>query len=710
MQWTGDRNAGFSRADPARLFAPLIMDPVYGYQAINVEAQERSAYSLLNWMRRMAALRRQHRVFGRGTLEFLRPSNRKILAYVRRYEDDIVLCVANLARSIQPVELDLSEFKGYTPVEMLGQTDFPRITDAPYVLTLGVYGFYWFKLQLNPTPIVSRLASQEPEVREEAPALFMGAAWDTLLEGNVRGLIERDLLPDYVRRQRWFGGKARQLARVRFADWGLVRRAPAPVFATVLQAEYADGGQEHYFLPLAMSGGTDAQAVERQHPNAVLARITGARKGIVYDAAMDARAGSALFDVISDGESLSLRNGTLRGWATPTLEILRGSQPLEAAPASTEQSNSMISFGDRLLLKLFRKFEAGPNPDVEITSHLALNAGFARSPRLGGAIDYQRNGAPAAPVAMLQARITSQADGWHHAIDELRRYYERAAVCGSPAPETIAAIALPWIPLTRTPIPREPLDMIASYLESASTLGRRTAEMHLALAAGDDAAFAPEPLMPDERRAIARRMAEDAGRALAAIEPQLPRLPEETAAQARELLSVRDRIIRSFDAVAATVTPVSRIRVHGDYHLGQVLWAENDYYIIDFEGEPARPLAERRARQLALKDVAGMLRSFGYAAYAGLVASAAMRPDDFPRLEPWARVWESWTSASFLRTYLDVTAGAPFLPPSPSETGLLLDAFVLDKALYELRYELNSRPDWVRIPLWSILRYLRGTE
>jgi maltose alpha-D-glucosyltransferase/alpha-amylase len=707
MQWTGDRNAGFSKADPARLYAPLIMDAVYGYQGLNVEAQERSPYSLLNWMRRMIALRRQHRVFGRGTLEFLRPANRKILAYIRRFGEDVILCVANLGRSIQPVELDLSEFRGYTPVEMLGQTEFPRINDQPYVLTLGIYGFYWFMLKLNPSPIAQRIAADEPPVREEARALFMGAAWDTLLEGNVRGLMERDLLPDYVRRQRWFGGKARQLSRVRFADWGLIRRTPSPVFATILQAEYLDGGREHYFLPLAMSHGAEAHAVERQHANAVLARITGARKGVVFDASFDPRAGAALLDVIARRESLPLREGILRGWSTPELEPLRGAQPLEAAPASSEQSNSMIGFGQRLLLKLFRRFEPGPNPDVEITEHLAMNTQFSRSPRLAGGLEYRPRAGEASAVGMLQARINSQGDGWHHAINELGRFYERAAVCGAPSAETAAGVSLPWIALTRAVIPREALDVIATYLENAATLGKRTAEMHRALAENHAPAFAPEPLDAQARRAMAQRMAADAARTLESIEPQLPRLPEDTSKQARVLLSRRDRMSHVFDALANTTTAVSRIRVHGDYHLGQVLWAENDYYIIDFEGEPARSLAERREKHLALKDVAGMVRSFGYAAYAGLSAYAATRPDDFHRLQPWARAWETWTCAAFLRTYFDLSSGAAYMPSSANETEQLLDAFVLDKALYELRYELNNRPDWVRIPLWSVLRYVQ---
>ncbi|HSL24305.1 MAG TPA: maltose alpha-D-glucosyltransferase [Vicinamibacterales bacterium] len=706
MQWTGDRNAGFSRADPARLFAPVIMDSVYGYPAINVEAQERSPYSLLNWMKRMISLRRQHQVFGRGTLEFLRPANRKILAYLRRYENEVVLCVANLSRSIQPVELDLSAFRGFTPVEMLGQTEFPRIGDQPYVLTLATYGFYWFQLQQKPLPAATRVVPAEPEAREEAPALFMGAAWDTLLDGTVRVLIERDRLAEFVRQQRWFGGKGRETRRARFVDWGPLRRQPAPVFATIVEVEYADEAREHYFLPLTMSGGGRAEAIERQHARAVLARITGARKGIVHDASVDGEAGGVLLQAIAGGESYTLRHGVLRGIPAKACASLQGSDSLEITPASADQSNSMMVVGNHMLLKLFRRVEPGPNPDVEITRRLGEDGRFARVPQLAGAIEYQPREQPPADVAMLQARIASQADGWQHALGELSRYYERVAVCGAPQEYTLQAESLSWIELTRAALPAEVMELVGAYLESASTLGRRTAEMHLALAAVPDPAFVPEPANAAMLRAASEHMMRDAARTIGEIEPLLPRLSAESASQARTLASRSGRVARALDAVAAARSPVSRIRVHGDYHLGQVLWAENDYYIIDFEGEPARPLGERREKQLALKDIAGMLRSFGYAAYAGLFTFSSTRPDDFARLEPWARAWQLWTSAAFLRTYFDVAGGAEFIPASPADTDRLLDAFVLDKALYEMRYELNNRPEWVRIPLGNILHLL----
>ena len=265
MQWTGDRNAGFSRADPARLFAPPVMDPVYGYQAINVEAQERAPFSLLNWMKRMIGLRKQFQVFGRGTIEFLPAENRKILAYLRRYKDDEILCVANLSRSVQPVELDLSRFKGRTPVEMLFLTEFPTIGELPYFLTLPGYFSYWFRLQQSPSPISARVPHEAAPVRE-APALFMGVAWDTLLDGNVRTLIERDLLIPFLQRQRWFGGKARRVRSARFIDWGVLRRGAQPLFVTIVDVNYEDGERDSYFLPLAICAAAEARGVEERSP------------------------------------------------------------------------------------------------------------------------------------------------------------------------------------------------------------------------------------------------------------------------------------------------------------------------------------------------------------------------------------------------------------------------------------------------------------
>ncbi|HEY3886386.1 MAG TPA: alpha-glucosidase C-terminal domain-containing protein, partial [Vicinamibacterales bacterium] len=327
MQWTSDRNGGFSRVDPARLYAPLIMDPVYGYEAVNVEAQERSPSSLLNWMRRLVALRKQFKVFGRGTLEFLPSANRKVLVYIRRYQDELVLSVANLSRTLQPVELDLSAFKGLTPVEMLGLTEFPRIGELPYFLTVAPYTFYWFRLQQAAAPVavqrVPEIASGQL-IKETLPAFFMGMAWDALLDGNVRTLIEREALMPFLARQRWFGGKARQLRAARFADWGVLRRGEHPAFATIVDVEYTDGGRERYFVPLALSTGAAADAMLSSAPHLALARISGARKGLLVDGAADDAHAATLLDVLDREAPLRTKRGLVRVSRTTAYADVRG--------------------------------------------------------------------------------------------------------------------------------------------------------------------------------------------------------------------------------------------------------------------------------------------------------------------------------------------------------------------------------------------------
>jgi len=696
MQWTGDRNAGFSRADPARLFAPPIMDPVYGYQGLNVEAQERSPFSLLNWMKRMIGLRKQFHVFGRGTIEFLRAQNRKVLAYVRTHEDVTVLCVANLSRSVQPIELDLSRFKGLVPVEMLGLTEFPRIGDLPYFVTLGGYAFYWFRLQQAVAPVTARVPPEEPAEVTETPALFMGVAWDTLLDGNVRTLIERDLLVAFLQRQRWFGGKARPVRSARFVDWGLLRRTPQPLFLTIVEVEFADGGRDRYSLPLTICSHVDAHGLQERAGHAVLANITGARKGVLFDGWLDDRFARTLLEVIEKNDQVRTRAGTVRALHTANFADVRGSDTLAPRRMAAEQSNTSLVFGDRLIVKLFRRLAPGVNPDFEIGRYLTERVGFKRVPAVLGAIEHAGIAEAPTTLAMMQELVESQADGWTHATDEVRRFYDAVQ---SRRPPALNHSAFDYVRMTAAETPAVARELIGGYLDTAERLGRRTGEMHVALASeASDRAFAPEPFTAEDLAAIRTAAIAEAQRAFDAIEAQ-PAVAPELPARRQEVL---DRINRS----PALEFTTSKIRVHGDYHLGQVLWAEGDFFILDFEGEPAKPIDARRAKQSPLKDVAGMIRSFSYAAHAGLFAYTAARPDTFEHFQRWADVWETWTTAAFLRGYFAATAEALFVPRNAAQRDELLGLFVLEKALYELNYELNNRPEWLRIPLFGIRRLL----
>ncbi len=716
MQWTGDRNGGFSRADPARLYAPPIMDPVYGYQAINVEAQARSEYSILSWMRRMLGLRKQLTVFGRGTIEFLPAQNRKALIYIRQLGDETILCVANLSRSVQPVEIDLSRFKGMIPIELLGLTEFPRIGDLPYFLTIGPYAFYWFRLQ-PASSAASRVATDPTMEIVQAPGLLVGAAWETLLEGNVRTLIERERLLPFLQRQRWFGGKARKTRNARFIDWGVLRRGPQPIFLTLIEVEYDDGPRDQYFLPLTVCASADAKGVEERAPHGILATVTGARKGVLFDAWLDDRFALVLLDVLGHQEHAKTRRGTISGSQTAAFAALRGPDDgLRVSRPEREQSNTSIIYGDRLIMKLFRRIEPGINPDFEIGRQLTEKVRFPRVPAVAGALEYERGSQPTT-LAMVQQLVESQADGWTHATDEIGRYYDRIGSVTAP----VVSAPRRFTELATTEIPKRVQEAMGAYIELALKLGRRTGEMHLALAADTtDPAFAPEPFSKDDLKALSSEAVALAQRAFQSLDARLQQQAEEQAGdtdqsgsrqgldveQAHRLVTARDALLDRIRSAPRFEFVCSKIRVHGDYHLGQVLWSEADFYLLDFEGEPARSLPYRRQKQSPLKDVAGMLRSFNYAAYAGLFGQAATRPADFGRLEPWAHIWQTWASAAFLRGYFETVGEASFLPADFAQRDALLRLFMLDKALYELNYELNNRPDWVRIPLWGIFDLL----
>jgi maltose alpha-D-glucosyltransferase/alpha-amylase len=703
MQWSSDRNAGFSRADPARLFAPVIMDPVYGYESINVESQERSPFSLLHWMKRMIALRRQHPVFGRGSLQFIQTWNRKVFVYVRRYEQDIVLCVANLSRTVQPAEVPLAEFAGLTPIELLGQTEFPRISEQPYFLTLAPYGFYWFQLREAPVPMTARTAPV-PDDHVALPSLFVGVVWDSVLDGGLRSIIERQALVPFLQRQRWFGGKARPLTAARFVDWGSLRHGAQPAFLTIVEAEYGDGGRERYVLPLAMSSGREASAIEHERPTAVLARVTGARKGLLHDGLLDDGTCQMLLGAVRDRQHLAMKQGSLRaarmdaaaGWAPDgTLTPITRSAP--------DQSNTSVLFGRRMFMKVFRRIEPGVNPDLEIGEFLG-ERGFARVPPLIGSLSYVRDGHEAAAVAMLQFYVHNQGNAWQVTIEELGRFFDRTLM--HPAPAIAGADAHAWAFEHGAGPPDPVAEAIGTYLTTAEVLGRRTGELHarLAEASPQDAAFAPEALTADDLRAMTRAMQEHAAEQLDRLAASLDRMDDRSRDIARRVLSRREELVRQFDDGQRVREAGRRIRCHGDYHLGQVIVTEGDVMILDFEGEPDRPLAARRAKSSPLRDVAGMLRSFSYAALTGLGAATATRHEDLERLAPWADLWETWVSAACLRAYLHATQGASFLPARAADTETLLQLFMRDKALYELGYELNNRPDWAHIPLAGLLR------
>jgi maltose alpha-D-glucosyltransferase / alpha-amylase len=722
MQWSSDRNGGFSRADPARLYAPPIQDPVYGYQSINVEAQERYPFSLLNWMKRLIAMRRQHRALGRGSLEFVHCPNRKVLAYLRSDDRETILCIVNLSRSVQPAELHLQAQAGLIPVEMLGLTEFPRITDRPYFLTLGAYASYWFTLQREPMQRAARVTASEDAraaITGELPALLMGVDWETALESGTRAVMERQALRPFLQRQRWFGSKSREIKQARFSDWGAVRQGKNPAFLTIVSLEYTDGWTESYFVPLALLADADAERAVLDNPMAVLARITGARKGAIIDGAYDDDMCGRLLELVERGGELTTSRGSAHGLMTGRPLALDSDR--RWTRGNGDQSNSLAFVNDRYLLKLFRRMEPTPNPEFEIGSVLTRR-GFSRTPALMGAIEYLRPNLEPGTLAVVQTVVKHQGSGWEFTVDELRRFYERVSArvtesrpaAGSVAAQTLMAgpseypaqpVRLPAAGLPLHGTLDEPPPFFAAlenwYLASATTLGRRTAELHLSLADVPGAAFVPEPLEAAALSGLADDMQARAQTTLGLLEQRIGTLNETAQPYADAVLTRRHALLKRFDELRSLDRAGSCMRIHGDYHLGQVLRTEEDFVILDFEGEPERSIAQRRAKQSPLRDVAGMIRSYSYAAYAALFAFTIHTLDAQQVLEPWADTWQYWVADAFLSGYR-TTLGSSALVPQGEGWDRMLRAFVIDKALYELRYELNHRPDWVRIPLVGI--------
>jgi maltose alpha-D-glucosyltransferase/alpha-amylase len=700
MQWNGDRNAGFSTATPARLYSPVIMDPVWGYEAINVEAQQDDPSSLLNWMRNMIALRKLFAVFGRGSMEFLDPPNRKILAYLRKYQDQQVLCVANLSRFAQPVDLDLSRLEGMTPVEMLGYVDFPAIDkQQPYRFTMAPYSFLWLELQRR-----EDYAEVGAGVTEQAP-LNATNGWGDIFEGTGALRLETVNLPEFFPKQRWFAGKSRRIKSTHVIDWVPLNASRSAL--ALVEVQFESGPPDIYLTTLAMTFGNAAEELQRTAPNAIVTPIVSSREpGLLHDGAFDDQTCAALFSLIENGCEVNARHARISGVRGKLFGDVLGSAetPLPIRRGSAEQSNTSILYGDRFILKLFRRQEPGVNPDAEIGRYLTEKTTFRQIPPFGGSIECRpaEDGAEPSTLAMLQGLVANEGDGWKWTLEDLNRYLETCAPIAFP--ESTSSDLTDPVALADAPTSQLARDHVGIYLDSATTLGRRTAELHLALASPtNDPAFSPESVSAQDLEPLLLDLRQHASHVFDLLKERLPSLPDEVIEYAAEVLSKRRRILDHFTGLRFENLRTLRTRIHGDYHLGQVLKVKTDFVILDFEGEPARSLAYRRGKQCPLKDVAGMLRSFSYAAHASLINYTSRHPEGISRLEPWALLWERSVATEFLRAYRDTAQGAEFLPQLGVDFRKLIDVFLLDKALYEVLYEMNSRPAWLRIPLMGIL-------
>jgi maltose alpha-D-glucosyltransferase/alpha-amylase len=655
----------------------MIMDPVYGYDAVNVEAQTRSLSSLLNWMKRLIGVRKSTQVFGRGSLSFIRPKNRAVLVYVRQYGNETILCIANLSRCAQAAEIDLSPWKGRLPREMLGRSEFPRISAAPYVVTLAPYGFFWFQL-------TEEAERGETNVHaHEFTTLVVGQSMESLMLGRTLTALERDVLPQFIQERRWFGEKSGTLPETRIRRAIPLEDNGIQVLLTLVATGRDDASESRYLIPFAVhwsrfdrigTAAKDAAAAVRRGP----------REGTLLDAARDKEFNALLLKAIHADRRVSTANAELVFRSTEAFRAMPAPVIEELVATDREQSNTTVIADETYVIKLLRRIREGIHPEVEMGQFL-VDVGYKNAPALLGSAEIVE-GDNSSAIAVVHRFIENQGDGWTVTGHYLDRFVdEQRVVLDDGAAES---------------------DELASYLRHVCLIGRRTGELHVALASRpDDPAFAKNAVTAQDIAGWTERLLERANHTFGLLAERSGDLGDTVRRLIDRLLDHRKAITAHLHQLFPQGIEATKIRHHGDLHLGQVLIAKDDCYILDFEGEPGRSLAERRQKAPPARDVAGLIRSIDYSATAALLRANSVTPEQRVLLEPKLHVWRERSTEELWKSYREI-AGSTLWPEDTGAAEKLLDFFLVEKALYEIEYELTNRPAWSHVPLDGFARIM----
>ena len=674
-----------------------------------MENQQNNPDSFLWWMKRLITLRKRYKAFGRGSLEFLFPDNRRVLAFIRRYQDEVILVVANLSHMAQQVHIDLTDFKDRVPTELFGRTEFSPILDGTYTLTLAPYGFFWFSLEPEAVTTVRQRALPMEEAAVAPPITWK----EEYLTDRENWHVLEDVLTKCIVGRRWFRGKARPIRSSDIEDVIPMCFGDLSAYLVLVRIDYKEGESELYAATVAVGSESEVEPLLTQYPAALVAHVRPNQGNddtgrVLYDAMIDERFCIGLLEAITRRRRLKGERGQAAALRGRDFKKVHGAADadLRPGPVRVEQTNTSTTYGDRLILKLFRRVEGGANPELEIGQFLSEKTSFQHTAPFAGALQYRRKGVRPMSLAILSGLVPNEGDAWQYTLDSLERFFKRAL--------THPTVQVPPVPYGSPAFlggeaPQLAQETVGAYFSSAQILAQRTAELHMALAsAPDDPEFAPEPFSVMYQKSFYHSVRSLIGQTFELLQRRLNELPDKTKEDARAVLDLQEDIIDQFGPLRGRKFNAARIRCHGDYHLGQVLYTGKDFAIIDFEGEPARPLSERRLKRSPLRDVAGMVRSFDYAAHSAalLYSASTSSQEEFLLLERWGRFWYTWVSAAFLASYLETVKGARLLPEDPEDVSILLNAYLLEKAVYEIGYELNNRPDWLRVPLRGIMQLL----
>lgn len=682
MQWSADSNAGFSQTHPQRLFLPVNIDPEYHYESNNVAAQQNNPESLWWWMKKMIALRKRYLALSLGRLQFLHPENHKILAYITEYQDQKILVIANLADHAEHTELDLSQWQGLRLIELFGSTDFPLITVKPYHFTLGPYNFYWFLLAVPLATVTSQ--------NQSLPILNVDGAWQNIFQSNQVHKLE-NILPQYLNKQRWWNQKSRKTAAMKIAEVIPIPSPDKEIYLLFIESANSLDS-ENYILPVTTIASTKNSSFHKKFPNAVIAQLP-AKQGYLVDALCDADLPKLWLDAIIRNRQFKGIHGTVYGRRAQNGKTLKFNNAIQPKILATEQSHNAIVFGKQLFLKCYRHLPTGINPELEMAQYLNKTEFSQHVPTLVGDLEYKNQQGQFISLGLLQTYCPHQATAWEVSLEQIQQFFKdssKATAIRKTMPTSAHYFAA-------AAIPAEVDRLLAEYGMFAQLIGNRTAEMHNNLASSQQVNFAPQAFTQSYQRNLYQSIRSQLAQTLRQLQRAMQNLPEEIQQICRQVIKSVTHIENCLQPLLSCTYHGWRIRIHGDYHLGQLLYTGKDLVIVDFEGEPERSLTERRSLRSPLTDVAGMLRSFDYAAQTATLNQ--------PQLAQAALFWQRWASVYFWQSYRQTIQPA-LITTDESELLALTKILLIEKALYEIRYELNNRPDYLIIPCQGLLNIL----
>ncbi|NBC83745.1 MAG: maltose alpha-D-glucosyltransferase [Bacteroidetes bacterium] len=700
MQWTPDKNAGFSDTKPQKLYLPVIIDHDYHYEALNVESQERNPSSLLWWMRRMIATRKKYRALSQGTIRFVPCNNPKILAFLREYQDEHILVVVNLSRYAQVAEIEMEEFAGYYPIEVFSQNHFPEITDKEtYTLTLQYKEAFWFELQ--------KQEETDKDTESRYTISFTAQGWKNMDE-SIQNKLKEPVL-NFVKNSRWFRGKTRKIKGMKFIDFLPVyeNKDVYTTYLSLVEIDYLANENDYYVMPLSIAVKDELIDLRAAHPHAIIAQAhIHNEEGVIYDATFNKVFQDSIFNLIySKGKSRG-KHGELLGIPGKTLKsaVRKTDMPLPSKIISAEQSNSSILYDQHFFFKIYRAPEQGSNPEVDILQRLTNKTTFTNFPVYAGSLDYSKPNEGNLSLGLLTGFMPNEGNAWDFTHTFIDQYFEKLLSHKSELLEKPGQIPsfTEHDGHEQGKTTGEVGDLIGYFfLEMTEKMAQRTGEMHLAFASlkGENE-FEPENFSLLYQKSMYQSFRTLIKKTSATIKQEIKNLDDETSELGKYYLDNESEMLQHIKKSLETGKIKSqKTRVHGDYHLGQVLFTGKDFIIIDFEGEPARTLSARKLKYCPLKDVAGMLRSFHYAIYMGYFKHTQQVGEDSELLEQWLEFWYDQVSKTFLDAYLKTVGDADFIPANAQQIEDLLRVYIIEKAVYEAGYELNNRPDWLTIPL-----------